>query len=610
MCGINGIFHYADGKSREDHRRELRATRDYMTHRGPDGSGEWWSEGDRVGLGHRRLSILDLTEAGAQPMCGPDGAHVVTFNGEIYNYPQIKARLEAEGTVFRTHADTEILLHLYARYGRDMVHHLRGMFAFAIWDERKQGMLLARDPYGIKPLYTSDVGGVFRFASQVKALLAGGNISREPEPAGVVGFFLWGSVPEPFTLYRDISLLPAGSSQWVDASGAQEPVAYITVPGVLSAKSAGLDEAAAAAAVRDATAESVRAHLLADVEVGLFLSAGVDSAALLGLMRDAGQRNVTTITLAFDEFAGTAQDEAPLAAEIAKRYDARNIARRVSRTEFEQWLPEILDAMDQPSIDGINTWMVARAAKEVGLKVALSGVGADELLGGYPTFRDVPRWAKFMRVPSAVPMLGVATRLTFDALRLLPDRPKARSMIELGGSFAGAYLLRRGLFLPSELRTFLDRDTWQTGLARLDPVERLAANAFIPQPASDKSRITALETCQYMRNQLLRDADWAGMAHGVEIRTPFVDIELLRSLAPVIGNMSAGAGKLALANAPTRPLPASVVDRPKTGFQIPTERWLGDLSGEHGRYTGAASRVWATKVHDHARALRESPSAG
>ena len=237
MCGINGIFAYHSAASAPDE-AELLATREAMRARGPDGSGIWWSADRRCGLGHRRLSILDLSDRASQPMASADGTIVVTFNGEIYNYRALRAELEAEGVRFRTNSDTEALLHLYARHGALMVHRLRGMFAFAIWDERRRELFLARDPYGIKPLYTANDGWTFRFASQVKALLAGGRVSRDPEPAGIAGFHLFGSVPEPFTLYRDIRALPAGHTQRIDRAGPREPEPFANLAAILAAGAA------------------------------------------------------------------------------------------------------------------------------------------------------------------------------------------------------------------------------------------------------------------------------------------------------------------------------------------------------------------------------------
>src|SRR6516165_6395019 len=454
MCGVNGIFAYHPVANVPDE-GELLATRDAMRARGPDGSGLWWSSDRRCGLGHRRLSILDLSDRASQPMVSAGGKLVITFNGEIYNYKALRAELETAGVCFRTTSDTEALLHLYARHGAAMVHRLRGMFAFAIWDEMRRELFLARDPYGIKPLYTANDGWTFRFASQVKALLAGGRISRDAEPAGIAGFHLFGSVPEPFTLYRDIRALPAGHTQRVDAAGARGPVPFTKLATILAE---GASHPAPITELRErlraAVLDSVRAHLLADVEVGIFLSAGVDSGALLGLMRDADQRETRAITLGFEEFCGTAEDEAPLAAHVAERYGARHIMRRVSDREFRADLPAIMEAMDQPSIDGVNTWFVAKAAKEAGLKVALSGLGGDELLAGYPSFTDLPRWRRAFGPIAAVPGLRRGARLLIRALApgFARETPKALGLLEYARSWAGAYLLCRGLFLPYELK--------------------------------------------------------------------------------------------------------------------------------------------------------------
>jgi asparagine synthase (glutamine-hydrolysing) len=602
MCGINGIFAYnpCAGIPTDS---ELLATREAMRSRGPDGAGVWWSGDRRCGLGHRRLAILDLSERAVQPMASGDGRYVVTFNGEIYNYPSLRKELEAEGAVFRSTSDTEVLLHLFACDGAMMVHRLRGMYAFAIWDSIARRLFLARDPYGIKPLYTANDGWTFRFASQVKALLAGGAVSRDPEPAGLVGFHLFGSVPEPFTLYREIRALPAGHGQWVDAAGPREPEPFARLAAI---HADGARKAAPASELRDrvrvGVSDSVRAHLLADVEVGIFLSAGVDSGSLLGLMRDAGQSNIRAITLAFEEFAGSHEDEAPLAARVAAHYGASHVVRRVGKQEFEDDLPAIFDAMDQPSIDGVNTWFVSKAAKEAGLKVALSGLGGDELLAGYPSFLDLPRWRRRFGPLAAVPGLGRLARglaLTF-APRFAHANPKALGLLDHASSWAGAYLLRRGLFLPHELTQVMDAGLAREGLRRLRPLRGLSAS-LVPDPGSDVARVAVLESTQYMRNQLLRDADWAGMAHGVEIRLPLVDTTLLETLAPVMAEIRPGVGKNALSSAPSLSLPNEILGRAKTGFGVPTSAWAGDASApsglcSSGKSKGLTSRRWSQLV--------------
>src|SRR5215472_638304 len=437
MCGINGIFAY-HAASNLPKEAELLATREAMQTRGPDGAGAWWSADRRCGLGHRRLSVLDLSDRAAQPMLSDDESLVIVFNGEIYNYPELRAELEADGVRFRTTSDTEVLLHLYARDGTKMVNRLRGMFAFAVWDDVRRSIFLARDPYGIKPLYTADDGWTFRFASQVKALLAGGQVSRDPEPAGIVGFHLFGSIPEPFTLYREIRSLPAGHTQWVDAAGPREPRAFSNLAEVLAKGATNqVSSADVSERVRSGILDSVRAHLVADVEVGIFLSAGIDSGALLGTMRDAGQREIRAITLAFDEFRGTSEDEAPLAALVCKQYEARHTVRHLREQEFVQDLPAILEAMDQPSIDGVNTWFVSKAAREAGLKVAISGLGGDELLGGYPSFSDVPHWRHRFGPFAVIPGLGALARRVIAAAApsISFRRPKALGILEYSGSW-------------------------------------------------------------------------------------------------------------------------------------------------------------------------------
>lgn len=581
MCGIAGIhaYHYA---ANPVDRAELIAMRDHMAARGPDGAGAWYGADDRIGLAHRRLAIIDLTDNGHQPMHSADGYLTVTFNGELYNFRELRRDLEAEGCVFESQSDTEVLLHLYARRGAAMVRDLRGMFAFALFDARAGTTLLARDPYGIKPLYYSDDGWTCRFASQVKALLAGGKISHDADAAGQVGFYLFGSVPEPFTSFRAIRAVPAGCTLVIDRTGAGAPQRYHSIATVFAGASlngggagrGGWDEREAAFACRAALLDSVRAHLIADVPVGAFLSAGIDSGALVGLMRDAGARDIETVTVGFDEFRGRAHDETGLAEAVARTYGTKHSTRIVTRGEFEADLPRIIAAMDQPSIDGINTWFVSKAARELGLKVAISGLGGDELFGGYPSFRDVPRWVRAFGIPSRVPWLGRGVRKLGAAVAgRLGLNPKAAGLLEYGGSYAGAYLLRRGLFMPWELGSVLDAGTIRDGLARLRPL-RLIAAELQPDPKDKFARVATLESTLYMRNQLMRDTDWASMAHSLEVRVPLVDSVLLARVAEVSGPARQRQGKQALATAPSTPLPAAIVTRPKTGFTTPVETWM------------------------------------
>jgi asparagine synthase (glutamine-hydrolysing) len=598
MCGIAGIYAYLDVAPPVD-RAELGRMNTRMAPRGPDGSGDWLSADGRVGFTHRRLAIIDLSERGAQPMHSADGALTITFNGEIYNYRELKAELEAKGRTFRSDSDTEVMLQLYDERGPAMVEALRGMFAFGLWDSRQRRLLLARDPLGIKPLYYADDGWTLRFASQAKALLAGGAVSRDPDPAGIVGFHLLGSVPEPFTVWQGIRAVPAGTTMVIDATGPHAPRQYYSVARSLGERAGGAkDTARARATLSAAVHDSVRHHLVADVPVAVFLSAGLDSGALLGTMAELGARDTLAVTLAFEEFRGAPLDEAPLAAEVAARYGARHIVRTVDRAEFERDLPAIFDAMDLPTIDGINTWFVAKAAHEAGIKVALSGLGADECFGGYPSFIDVPRSVHLLRPFAFLPGFGaLVRRLMSAAISLgMGVHPKAAGVLQYGSSWAGAYLLRRSVYMPWELDDLLEPALLEEGLRRLAPLSRIAAELQTGRPLGDFDRVATLETSLYMRNQLLRDADWAGMAHSIEIRVPYVDPFFLAALPP--GDVLAAVNaKEAVADIPVPPLPAASRGRAKTGFVTPVGRWIRETTGTAEDVTfSAASRAWALRI--------------
>jgi asparagine synthase (glutamine-hydrolysing) len=587
VCGIAGIYAYRESATPVD-RAELLRIRDHMHRRGPDGAGLWLSDDQRLGLAHRRLAIIDLSETGAQPMASADGRYLVTFNGEIYNYRELRRELERRGFVFRTQSDTEVLLHLYADRGERMVDALRGMFAFGLWDTVERALFLARDPFGIKPLYYADDGGTFRFASQVKALLAGNAIGTAPEPAGWVGFLLMGSVPEPHTLYRNIHSLPAGATLCVHEGKGGAPNTYFDVGLVLRrAEDFGArpGNEALAGAVRD----SVKAHLVSDVPVGIFLSAGIDSGTISAFASEASAGDLRAVTLGFHEFRGTAHDEAPLAREVARSFGISHRSEWIGREDFEREVPSILAAMDQPSIDGVNTYLVSRAAARGGMKVALSGLGGDELFGGYPSFRQLPRlvgalgWTRYFHAMGAT-----ARKLTQDWIGRFAS-PKYAGLLEYGGTMGGGYLLRRGLFMPWELDDLLDPRIVRAGLERLNPVDRL--NATVKGLRVPYARVAALEMSWYMRNQLLRDADWAGMAHSLEIRVPLIDAALFKTLAPGMAR-NAAPTKLDLASLPRRPIPNVVMHRAKSGFATPVRDWIG---AEHGAKERGL-RKWARRV--------------
>ncbi len=589
MCGIAAIFAYRPDAP-DVERTELVALREAMRARGPDGEGAWIARNGRVGLAHRRLAIIDLSAAAAQPMDLENGRYRITYNGEIYNFRALRRRLESQGRVFTTESDTEVLLHLYDAHGADMVHELRGMFAFALWDEAKQGVFLARDPFGIKPLYYADDGRTLRVASQVKALLGGGRVDGAADAAGHAGFFLFGYVPEPHTLYRAVRALPAGHTMWVDGAGNRRMERYFDAADVLCEDADG-----GPADLRAALSDSVRHHLVADVPVGVFLSAGLDSATIVGLASESEGANLDTMTLGFEEFRGTDRDEVPLAEDVARTYGTRHRTEWVAGAAFHDRLADVFAAMDQPTIDGVNVYFVAKAAASLGLKVAMSGLGGDELFGGYYSFRQIPTLVRGLGRFRGLRAVGRGVRVVSAPLAKRLTSPKLAGLLEYGTTYGGAYLLRRGLFMPWELADVLEPDMAREGWRALQPLVRL--EDCVSRIAEPRRKVAALEMAWYMQNQLLRDADWAVMAHSLEIRVPFVDAHLFRALAPHLGRPG-GPDKAAMARTPSKPLPGAVLARPKSGFSIPVGDWLqgGAAAGRGER----GLRGWARRVYAEA----------
>lgn len=571
MCGIAG-FALRNGVAEGSHEAAVRRMTDRMKLRGPDAAGQWTGPG--VVLGHRRLAILDLDMRAKQPMSTPDDAYHIVFNGEIYNFRSLREELEAQGVAFRTTSDTEVLLHLFAREGERMLSRLRGMFALAIWNAHSRELFLARDPYGIKPLYYTQLRDGVLFASQVKALLASGLVSKECEPAGLVGFYLWGSVPEPWTLFRNVYALPAGEWLRIRDGVLGAPVCWHDIREHWQGQGGQSSAHELEERVLQAEKDSVAAHLVADVPVSVFLSGGIDSSAIAALSSELGAQ-VEGITIGFEEFAGLHEDEVPMAAAIAAKYGLPHHVRRVSRAEFEGDIPRILDAMDQPSIDGVNTWFASKAAAERGYRVVLSGVGGDELFCGYSSFRRIPRLAALGRAVTAIPGSRALMSPIFNYFARKRSMPKLAGVPAFMDSVNAAYFLNRCIFLPGDLPALMEPDLAQEGLSRLGGWPP----GMNPTEARDSlAQVGMLESTHYLRNQLLRDSDWASMGHSLELRTPLVDADLLRTLGPFVSGFGEGKGKAMLARTLERSLADSITKRPKSGFGVPIARWLSEMS--------------------------------
>lgn len=586
MCGIAGFLSAQDGcRVPADIARQIL---DSMKNRGPDASGLWEQPDSRVLLLHRRLSIQDLTESGAQPMHSHDQNLTIVFNGEIYNKDDLRSL--APDYPYRGTSDTEVILALYEKFGAETPRYLRGMYAFAIWDERRAGLFLARDPYGIKPLYLADTTKGTWFASQVKTLLRVPDLDLAPEAAGHASYFLWGNIREPYTLYKGIRSLRSGHSLWLQRGQLPRETEFASIANVLT----DTDEAPPSVSLEQALSSSVRAHFLSDVPVSIFLSAGLDSSTILAIAAAAfPAASLTCLTLGFDASGGTVNDETREAAQVANHYGIKQRVQIIGKNDFALENQRFLDAMDQPSVDGINTYFIAKMAREAGFKVALSGIGGDEMFGGYSSFHEIPKLVNAMKNFPASHKWGAALRRWIEPLLKHITSPKYAGTIEYGGSVEGAYLLRRALFMPWELPEVMDQDLAAAGLDALFESEFEHRELDRIRNLPLRTQVSFLESTRYMRDRLLRDADWAGMAHSLEIRTPFVDFTLLSQLAPLLRSPHA-PGKLDMANTPVKHLPKTIFNRKKTGFFVPVREWMMDSLGQNPE---RGLRSWAKFVY-------------
>lgn len=596
MCGIAGAFFFDSSIEKVNVDTAVKKMSDRMQNRGPDSYGYWCDTKVPLGLGHRRLSILDLDSRSDQPMISEDERYVIVFNGEIYNFREIKADLISKGESFKTTGDTEVVLKLFAREKENMLQRLRGMFAIVIWDRFEKVLFAARDPYGIKPLYYSLDKDRFLFASQVKALLESGLVSRDPSPLGQAGFWLMGSVPEPYTWFKNIQTLPAGTWCLVSSRGEVQKQMYWNIAEVWrNAPECHLNESQVQSIVRDSVLESVKKHLISDVPVGVFLSGGIDSGSVAGLIQDVGVQKMKGITITFQEFENKHEDEAPIAAQVAKTYGFDHYIRKVSREEFEADLHRIIDAMDQPSLDGINTWYATKAVREQNIKVVLSGVGGDELFYGYPSFSQLPKLVKNMNLINCIPEFF----LSLQASRTRNQR--WNYLAKESKNLYGAYWLRRGLYAPSQLPELMGNELAEQALHNFN-IDNFIKDQVGELASDPQAAVGQMESMLYLRNQLLRDSDWASMDHSVELRTPLVDAWLLKDLSPVLRSFHKYRGKCLLANSPVQHLNRAIVDRRKTGFGIPLGQWLSSAIEKNKinvTQSGDESRKWA-KILTHA----------
>lgn len=580
MCGIAGIL--SQNALLGDDSLALPAMLSALRHRGPDDSGRFLSPSGQAALAHARLAILDLSPAGHQPMSTPDGRFTIVFNGEIYNYRELREALQKDGVVFRSNSDTEVVLRAYGAYGAECVAKLRGMFSFAVWDERERTCLLARDPFGIKPLYFHEANGQLVFASEVRALLASGLVRRELDPQGLHGYFRTGSVPEPRTLLRGVRGLEAGHlAIW--QVGRLQTRRYWELRFQPEAGAAP----EALRTVRQALLDSVAHHFISDVPVGVFLSGGIDSTALVGLARTVGRADLHTYSIAFP---GTPGDEGGLAQRTAAHFGTTHHEWKLDATAGRQLFSQYLQVMDQPSIDGLNTFTVAKFAREQGMKVVLSGLGGDELFGGYKSFREVPRLARLNRRLRLTGPIRAGVRAVLRNAR----RPQLRRLGEMLGQPARldtAYAALRGTFTDVEATMLTRHYTGEEVVADFSSEE-------LPADPTPEDTVSRLELTHYMRNQLLRDSDVMSMAHGLELRVPFLDLPLVGTLTRIPAATRLQPGKRFLLQAVPE-VPDWIANQPKRGFLFPFDQWLGaewrEVFGVLDRTCPVPTQTWYRK---------------
>jgi len=553
MCGIAGVVGRDGSPELTGRVEQMRLA---LRHRGPDDSGTWLAPGKNAAFAHTRLSVLDRSAAGHQPMSLPDGRYTITYNGEIYNFPALRQRLADAGVEFHSQSDTEVILRMYEAHGPACLEQLRGMFALAIWDNKEQTCFLARDRFGVKQLYYQYDNGSVAFASELRALAVA--VPRQLNRQAVFQFFLSGSVPEPLTLVDGLQALEAGHYLlWRD--GQVDIRQYWQVE--FSRAEVAPDPAAL---TRAALIDSVKHHFVSDVPVGVLLSGGVDSTAILALARISQPGELHTFTLTFP---GTPMDEGPTARRTAALFGTIHHECAVDGRTARQILRDFLEAVDQPSIDGFNIFAACRLAKAHGAKVILSGLGGDELFGGYPSFREVPRllkWGLLARRggPLSAGVLSLAGRVGGPKWRRLAD------LIDLPPDLESAYGVFRGIFSRSEARVLAQHYSGESGPMDVRAQAREGASTPL-------DHISQLELTRYTRNQLLRDADVMSMASGVELRVPFLDCEVFDTLAHVPAEQRLAEGKALLLSAVPE-IPSWVAGQTKRGFLFPFQHWLDE----------------------------------
>lgn len=586
MCGIAGAAGFVDETVRD---AVIRSNR-YQSHRGPDGDGLWENRGNGtsgVVFAHRRLAVIDLNVISNQPMLDPETGIVIVYNGEVYNFQELRAELEANGYSFRTNSDTEVVIKSYARWGTDCLNKLRGMFAFAIYDPKEEHVFLVRDRIGIKPLYYSflDNSGDHKtliFASELRALLATEKIGRRIDPVGLSTYLWNGFVAEPSTIIKGVNRLEAGHYLLLSLrSGRVEKKSYWQMPG----PGTKIDHAGK---FEEILQETVRMHLVSDVPVGIFLSGGVDSSTLAALATRSASQQICTFNISFEE---TKFDESSYARRVAEEIGAKHTEIRLSADNFKAGLSDALGCLDQPTFDGINTYFVSRAVREAGVTVALAGTGGDELFGGYNSFREIGRMQSASRIAHFFPDFLVQaaaqgiSRYKFGKYGLVSPQTrwgKLGEILSKNGRLFDLYQLSYALFLPDFVRE-ITKEKYPTGCLSGLPQKKAAELEKLIAGYPSLHATSCMEFTCFLGGRLLPDTDTASMATSLEVRVPLLDhvlIEYVASLHEKQRFYPLGQKQM-LRQSVRNDFDQTILERPKSGFELPLAAWCQqELQGQ------------------------------
>ncbi len=555
MCGICGIVGFSNPEATK---RMIQA----MPHRGPDDTGLWHKE--EVSFGHRRLAVIDLSEKGRQPMPGHSCSFWITYNGEIYNYKSLKEALKKKGYEFKSNTDTEVVLNLYQEYGKGCLNYLRGVFAFAIWDQKKKELFAARDRLGLKPFFYYFKEGIFIFASELKAILASGLVKKDIEPQALADYFRYGSVQAPKTMIKGVcQLMPARYLTLKKNRLSIKKYWQINFSKKAAGKKTEKDYIFQIKAILN---KAVSFRLVSDVPLGVFLSGGIDSSIITGLMQKHSSAPVKTFSIGFQE---EVYDERNYSRKIAEKFATNHKEILLRAKDIISEIPNIFNSMDQPSIDGFNTFVISKAVRDAGITVALSGLGGDELFAGYPLFRILPKIAEFAKLFGFIPQ---EIRGKFFSFLSFFSRSKGQlkglfSLLQCEG-LEDLYFLQRSVFLPSRVNAILKSE--KAGYS--DNFRKKGKKHGLHQI----NKLSWLELNNYLPNTLLADTDRMSMANSLEVRVPYLDHLLVEKIFEVPGSLKVGSDypKRLLIKAFRDLVPEEIYKRPKKGFVLPFDKWL------------------------------------